>query len=505
MAKLILPKATTATRTAATPVAGEILYDTDQNKFYGGDGATQGGVPFALAKTYDGFVYGIDYDTSVATAASACTKIVLNTEHDIADDPLRYTGVASFTRLPAHNWKRCVVTPATRTVNYYLHPSDSSKKANGQAATLTGADGDVMVEIPVTHYRIDKYTDSSEHEHIVWLVSDQPFSGSAPHPFFYTSPDGATLRTQYVGAFPPIGFTASGSSFVPSADYAVGGAFKSIHSTDYKPPTGWSLDSYLRGTERVNAYPVNITFAWFLRLMMVVEYGTFDIQSAFSAGFTGVDPSAVLATAKRYNGRTIPLGNGSGHILADDDGDDEDIAAYWQSGVTSKVVACSYRGVEDPFGLAWAICAGCITGDNSSIPGYWITNSTSRYGDIFTGPPTSLTLANLPSPSEASVFNGYTGDAWIFIPHGWAANSDSNFSLYPAVFDPLTFLPLSSETSGSSSTYLCDASLLKGALNPTPTLIGYGDTYDSGAAGGPFSSTTNFGMSGTRIYSRTAC
>lgn len=41
--KFIPPQTTTTTRTAATPLDGEILYDTDEKKLYYGDGTTTGG------------------------------------------------------------------------------------------------------------------------------------------------------------------------------------------------------------------------------------------------------------------------------------------------------------------------------------------------------------------------------------------------------------------------------------------------------------------------------
>lgn len=42
--KVLLPTATTAQRTAITPLAGELIYDTDLSKFYYGNGVTVGGV-----------------------------------------------------------------------------------------------------------------------------------------------------------------------------------------------------------------------------------------------------------------------------------------------------------------------------------------------------------------------------------------------------------------------------------------------------------------------------
>lgn len=49
MSKLILPKATTSAREAATPVEGEIFYDQNNKKLYYGDGATAAGEIYTLS------------------------------------------------------------------------------------------------------------------------------------------------------------------------------------------------------------------------------------------------------------------------------------------------------------------------------------------------------------------------------------------------------------------------------------------------------------------------
>ena len=48
MGKIILPRISTADRLTITPDAGEMVYDTDLNEFFYGDGTTVGGAPFAV-------------------------------------------------------------------------------------------------------------------------------------------------------------------------------------------------------------------------------------------------------------------------------------------------------------------------------------------------------------------------------------------------------------------------------------------------------------------------
>ncbi len=50
--------------------------------------------------------------------------------------------------------RRCILNDAGNVV-YYLHANDSTKRDNGAAADLTGATGQVMVEIPEHYVRFE--------------------------------------------------------------------------------------------------------------------------------------------------------------------------------------------------------------------------------------------------------------------------------------------------------------------------------------------------------------
>ena len=68
---------------------------------------------------------------------------------DYATDTYIRTGAKGYTAIQSQ-MKRCVLN-ANGTVNYYLHPDNSNFKEDGTPSVLTGADGNVMVEIP-KHY-----------------------------------------------------------------------------------------------------------------------------------------------------------------------------------------------------------------------------------------------------------------------------------------------------------------------------------------------------------------
>lgn len=56
---------------------------------------------------------------------------------------------------PYNQIKPCVVKN-DGTVNYYLNPNDYTKKIDGTASVLSGADGQVMVEFPKVYWKIEK-------------------------------------------------------------------------------------------------------------------------------------------------------------------------------------------------------------------------------------------------------------------------------------------------------------------------------------------------------------
>lgn len=89
--------------------------------------------------------------------------------------------------------RRCLLLD-NGTVNYYLDPTDSTKKADGTASNLTGADGQVMVEIP-------KFWTKRVVEGTIttWYVSDAAQTGFAVHPAFIKN--GVEVDFRYYSAY----------------------------------------------------------------------------------------------------------------------------------------------------------------------------------------------------------------------------------------------------------------------------------------------------------------
>ena len=243
------------------------------------------------------FVYGYDHNLSVSSGAEMFKAVVLES------DQSTYLYPSSFSQMPCHAVRPCVMSDcANRTIAYYLNPSDITKKADGTAANLDGTDGDVMVEYPVSYYRIDTYLDASNNQHEVFLMSRVPFGGSAIWPGFYISPGGATARDQYVGMY--------------QGNIDANGKLRSISGV--KPTVSKLANQYntaagLNGGNLAN----DLMYQWIFHLM-IAEKLSCNSQEAVSQGFVNLTGSW-QTTWPRYTGRTnaIPY---EGQILADGTG-----------------------------------------------------------------------------------------------------------------------------------------------------------------------------------------
>ena len=101
--------------------------------------------------------------------------------------------------------KGCILNDAGSVV-YYLDSNDWTKKADGTSSDLTGADGQIMVEIPkfyVSHsYASDVHT---------WDTSYTSISGFDVHPAFIK--DAAEVRHRYIGAYEGILYDMSATQY----------------------------------------------------------------------------------------------------------------------------------------------------------------------------------------------------------------------------------------------------------------------------------------------------
>jgi hypothetical protein len=329
---------------------------------------------------YD-YYYGIEIDTTVANPA--CTRIGRPELH---------------VSLPVQSRMRRCLLKDDGTVNYYLHANDSTLRDNGSAANLTGADGQVMVEIP-EHWR------KFEFEGTKWRVFLSEFQLPGFHfvPKVYCSAYEAAIDRTTSSA-PKL------ASVVNAAPEFRGGNNNTAYDGQSnsllgKPGTSTSLTNYRtyarrRGTAGKNAagwncdvYDIQKTCYW----LYAVEYANLNCQAAYNAapdanGYrqgglgAGVTTlaSAAWNTFNAYNpfipcGYTNSLGNRTGLI---------DFAMPSEYGATLTVQVPSYRGLENPFGHVWSWTDGCkcrisatVENGGTGLSEFFICNDPSKFQD----------------------------------------------------------------------------------------------------------------------------
>lgn len=250
---------------------------------------------------------------------------------DTQTDTYLRTGSADYTQAQA-KMRRCLVN-TNGSVNYYLHGMDSTFKVDGTSGSnLTGADGNVMVEIPKFYV---KYTTIGNNRSIE--INTAPTVGFTVHPAFMKA--GVEVPYRYYRAYQ--------GSKVGSKIMSIAGATPTMY-TDITAArvdavangTGWHLTDW----NLINA----------VRTLMVVELGTLKTNSVLGNG----------ATVNVTTGQSNSYGNRSSNIL--DTG------------------FMSYRGIENFYsGAENEIIDGININENGKV--FTNSNYTTFAKDVYTG------------------------------------------------------------------------------------------------------------------------
>jgi hypothetical protein len=293
--------------------------------------------------------------------------------------------------------RRCLLKD-DGTVNYYLHANDSTLRDTGAAADLSGASGQVMVEIP-EHWR------KFEFEGTKWrvLLSEFQLPGFQFVPKVYRSAYEAAIDRTVTGA-PKLASVVNTSSF-----------FRGGNNTDTwdsetrsllgKPGTSTSLTNFRTYSRRCgiagkngagwncDIYDIQKTCYW----LYVVEYANLNCQAAYNAapdanGYRqgGLGPGVTTLASATWNawnsynpfipcGYTNSLGNRSGFV---------DFVMPAEYGATLTVQVPSYRGLENPFGHTWSWTDGCkcrisatVENGGTGLSEFFVCNEPDSFQD----------------------------------------------------------------------------------------------------------------------------
>ena len=293
---------------------------------------------------YD-YWYGIEWDVTVSNP-----------------HPTRIGKKELHKELPLQNMMRGCLLKDDGSVNYYLHANDSTKRDNGANANLSGADGQVMVELPDVYIRFERDGNKCRA-----MISPQELPGFILWKKDYISMFEASIQRSANKLCSVVNATA---------DYRGGNnttAYDGKSNTLIgRPATNISLNTFRtyarnRGAKawNCNTYSVHRKLWW----LFAIEYCTFNSQEAYNAALTtegyhqgGLgDGVTTLDWGKwsQFNGNnpfvpcgfTNSLGNHSGYI--------EYTMPSEYDATTKKVQVNRYRGVELPFGHVWKWTDGC--------------------------------------------------------------------------------------------------------------------------------------------------
>lgn len=413
---------------------------------------------------YD-FYYGIEWDTTVSNPV-----------------PTRIGKAELHAELPVQSLIRRCVLKTDGTVNYYLNANDSTKRDNGAAANLSGADGQVMVELPECYARFEM--DGTKRRA---LISTQELPGFHKWNKAYISAYEATVQRSTNTLMSVVNMDADyrGGNNTSGWD----GTYRSLLG---RPATNISLTNFRtyarqgRSTEwNCNVYQLHKELWWFF----AIEYCNFNSQAEYTAALdaNGYHQGGLGAGVTQipnwsgYNsnnpfvpcGTTNSLGNRTGVVTYNAMASDGETVHY-------AAPVPSYRGVENPFGHIWKWTDGCLCNIQSEAAGgvsmFYVCDNPANFA--------SSISANYDYRGDLPRSNGYVKEV-ILGEYG-------------------EIMPLS--IGGGSTTYFCDNFYtdIPGSGSATRGVL-FGGIAGDGARAGFVSANTNntpstaFAVLGSRL------
>lgn len=281
------------------------------------------------------------FDQIVATSLSVGANLAWNSS---TDTYTANTTPSTVTKIH-EGMKRCLLRD-DGTVNYYLDPTDSTKKLDGTAADLTGADGNVMVEIPRFYFRQVKNGNTT-----TWQISDVPLAGYQLHPAFFKN--GEIVDYRYIGAYDACYLDATDSTYKSGLNLDDMTSNLDLANDKLASVSGvYPLVGVTRDECRDLAANVGTGFRqqdfWLtcaVQMLYLVEYGTFYSQDELGDGNT--NGSYVGSSSNQSDSPHTVAGASNALGNASTDGTQP------SAGAKPGTAYMSYRGIENFFGNCW--------------------------------------------------------------------------------------------------------------------------------------------------------
>jgi hypothetical protein len=290
-----------------------------------------------------------------------------------------------------HDKIRGCVLNANGSVNYYLSADNWALKADGTASVLTGADGNVMVEIPKFYYR--------QEQNVLrrtWKVSAVAQSGFKVHPAFIK--DGVEVDFRYYGAYDACVFDDSASAYISGTNLdnntanvdLVDDTLASVKGI--YPMVGLTRDEFrtLAANNGTGWRQVDFTLWSAVQMLYLIEYQSFFSQDILGAGNTagGYFASSANQTDSPH---TIA---GAGDLIAN-----ASTNVVTGAGVSAKpgTSFMKYRGIENFYGNVFNWADG-INVNVTATGNVHVTNTRADFADATS---TNMTLIATALPTAS--------------------------------------------------------------------------------------------------------
>ena len=241
--------------------------------------------------------------------------------------------------------KRCIVN-ADGSIERFLTANDTLASINNKR---------IMVYQPAVYYlRVPLSTTTTTNgtkvnkEHI--YISNKKYAGFELHPLFKDA-NGNPVKYVLLPAFESGTLRSNGTVEKQDSQDINFAADKLISVAEAKPISGETQDfTYSAAVQMAknNGAGWDITdlrFESLNQMLMMIEYGTMNLQSGFNRGISSLTSGGTINTAA-YTGSTFDLFNTSGQAVA--------TLGYDGSTYTNEgYCAISYRGIENPYGNIW--------------------------------------------------------------------------------------------------------------------------------------------------------
>lgn len=234
-------------------------------------------------------VYGVSIDLANSNPETAVTY---------TDDAIGMTGGSStWNTMPIFkDIKPCMLKNGV--VQYYLNPNDLTKKADGTSADITsGNDGDVMIEIPKTGFRI-----TTSGNILTIKVTDNPNDTANFKYYAHTRAAEGDRSKLYIGAYLGSNVSSKLRSLSGKTPYAGGTAPAGTIGT-----CRTMAQANGAGYDQVSFYPLTL-----LQCLFLIKYKHLNSQVALGRGY--VDGNSEAIATGGTNAKGIDFGETTGKM-----------------------------------------------------------------------------------------------------------------------------------------------------------------------------------------------